>query len=100
MNLQSIELSFDYDHWAADDEFIFKDIPKKIVEWGDRHFLHRYEASLDREEYNITVFIYNVPESATSLILLSSPNVSIKKKTNYAPIASEVIPLFDFGDNL
>jgi len=100
MNLRSLELSFDSQYWVSDTDNVFKDIPKKITEWGDRYFLHKYEVLSNEEDlFDYTVILHNIPESTVTWLLLSTPYISIKSQNTYAPIAREVLELFDFGDD-
>lgn len=99
MNIRSLELSFDSQYWVSETDNVFKDIPKKIIEWCDRYFLHKYEVLSNDEDFDYTVILYNISESTVTWLLLSTPNISIKNQNAYAPIAQEVLELFDFGDN-
>jgi len=97
MHLKEVKLSFELEHWVTDDDW-FDSEPKTVKAWCNKHFLHNHNIKWADDYESIYVSLHNVPPGVTTWIVLSTPNVSILEQVNYAPIAPEVLELFDFGD--
>ena len=97
MNLKEVKLSFDRESWIGDYE-TFGPIPKKIQDWCNKYFIYNHSVKWADDLESIIVTLHNVPPRITTWLLLSTPNISIIEQVNYAPIAPEVLDLFDFGD--
>jgi hypothetical protein len=99
-NLRSVTFAFDFSTWISDD-YAWGETPKKIAQWAESHYPHQYSFYTDLNDNNgFFVKFNNIPKSFITYTMLSTQGVSVIDQVEYCPIHPDVLPLFNFGDDL